>query len=782
MDAQRVKSEALSIIDAALAILNKFPELNTSEQSLSLNLSTNPFAFLLELFKTTAGYNYLIKILSTFLWIGVPPLEVAVKGIILSNLRNLLTCSINPFITEDLIKDGVVFNVGQLDVTDTLRHSPLCSANSTPVYEDDGITPKRDENGNIIYANISNRREYYYFGCDNMTMPDEVKYSKDMNALLWYMRNRANEREVWGQKEANRNRLSEVENAHHEKYKKADGIITFDYHERSNSLLYSDGGSQSIQTPMNDCLQVFIGNVKQLPSKVNDGGDKQKSDEVLAQRQKDAESQIATIANIRSKASDLRSRILRTMVNIQHPKDPTENESTPKKRDTGIDDSSLINDYGREDYKVLEQIFKVVDKYFHLEKETPNRKIKIPVTASLKETNTCMSNLKQAVQVYKELFENIEKAVVLKNTSGVTMDESKAILDKQLVHTINNKEKEFDVNTNNLFTLARQLLAYNSYCYRTRNSEFPTPQQNYYYRRTIMEFDFDYIMSVRLFDPRVLTVALIDQIVGGLSINLELSAKEYLIREEIKEMVNRVLKTDDLVVDECFFTFDNDSYNKMLQKAEMKHAGLTPIDGSSTPTKFNVDEILAGLSSVSADADQAGSMETAIEGALQNLSGMRNELSKFEEGTSLTFNTDFAWSNILDQILDNLAYSIVSSLLTPKVQLLYMYNLKLLGQNPILNLEAMFAQYSQLITSLIRAVRDQIISFLVKELQKLLADIARAITLKISIEQAKYYVELIRKMIACFATNGTQGDWTMDNVQHADIVEITSDTEPKTTC
>lgn len=779
MDAQKVKSEALSIIDAALAILNKYPDLNTSEQSLSLNLSTNPFAFLLELFKTTAGYNYLIKILSTFLWIGVPPLEVAVKGIILTNLRNLLTCSINPFITSDLIKDGVVFNVGQLDVTDTLRHSPLNSANSTPVYEDDGITPKRDKDGNIVYTNTSNRREYYYFGCDNMTMPDEVKYSKDMNALLWYMRNRANEREVWGQKEDNRNRLSEVEDAHNEKYKKADGIITFDYHERSNSLLYSDGNPQNIQTPMNDCLQVFIGNVKQLPTKVNKGGNKQYSDKVLAQRQKDAESQTAIIANIRSKASDLRSRILRTMANIKHPaKETDKNNSSPAKRETGVDNTSLIDDYGREDYKVLEQILKVIDKFFHIEKEKPNRKIKIPVTTSLTDANTCMNNLKDAVGIYKGLFEKIEKAVVLRNTSGVTMDDSEKTLEKKLKHN----QKNFDINTNNLFTLARQLLAYNTYCYRNRNSEFPSPNQNYYYRRTIMEFDFDYIMSIRLFDPRVLTVALIDQIVGGLTINLELTAKEYLIREEIKEMVNRVLKTDDLVVDECFFTFDNDSYNKMLQKAEMKHAGLTPIEGSSTPTKFNVDEILAGLSSVNADADQAGSMETAIEGALQNLSGMRNELSKFEEGTSLTFNTDFAWSNILDQILDNLAYSIVSSLLTPKVQLLYMYNLKLLGQNPTLNLEAMFAQYSQLITSLIRAVRDQIISFLVKELQKLLADIARAVALKISIEQAKYYVELIRKITACFALNGTQGDWTMDNVQHADIVEITSDTEPKTTC
>lgn len=760
MNAKQVKNEALSIIDAALAILNKFPDLNSSEQSLSLNLSTNPFAFLLELFKTTAGYNYLIRILSSFLWIGIPPLEVAIKGIILTNLRNLLTCSINPFITEDLIRDGVVFNVGQLDITDTLRHSPLASSNYTPIYEKDGFTPKRDSQGNILYNKSPHRREFYYFGCENMTIPDEVKYSRDMNALLWYMRNRANQREVWGQKEENRDRLEQVADAAHEKYKKADGIITLDYHERSNSLLYSSGGPQSIQTPMNDCLQVFIGNVQQLPTSTEETPGDRKPDKSLQTRQKRIESAAAEIANIRAKASTMRSNMLTEMVGLKKE----------KKKD---------------EYKVLEHILDVLDKYFYIEREKPNRKIKVTFETKPAKADEILKELERAIKEYKSFYEKLEKCRVSidKSQTGVTDEDVENKLKKQLKHPVySDKPKNFDINTNNLITLTQQLLSYNTYCYKTREIEFPQPWQNYYYNRTIMEFDFDYIMSVKLFDYRVLTVTLIDQIIGGLSVNLDLTAKEYLIREEIKEMVNRVLQTDDLVVDECFFTFDNDSYNKMLQKAEMKHAGLTPIDGSSTPTKFNVDEILETLSSQNIDSEQAGSVETAIEGALSNLSGVRNELGKFEEGTSLTFNADFAWSNILDQLLDNLAYSIVSSLLTPKVQLLYMYNLKLLGQNPTLNLEAMFAQYSQLITSLIRAVRDQIITFLVKELQKLLADIARAVALKISMEQARYYMELIRKIIACFSLNGAQGDWTMDNVQHADIAEITSDTEPKTTC
>ena len=59
---KQIKSEALATIDAALSILNRFPDLNESNTELSFNTSTNPFTFLMDLFNTTTGYNKLISI------------------------------------------------------------------------------------------------------------------------------------------------------------------------------------------------------------------------------------------------------------------------------------------------------------------------------------------------------------------------------------------------------------------------------------------------------------------------------------------------------------------------------------------------------------------------------------------------------------------------------------------------------------------------------------------------------------------------------------------------
>ena len=61
---KQIKSETLATIDAAMSILNRFPDLNESNTELSFNTSTNPFTFLMDLFKTTTGYNKLISIIT----------------------------------------------------------------------------------------------------------------------------------------------------------------------------------------------------------------------------------------------------------------------------------------------------------------------------------------------------------------------------------------------------------------------------------------------------------------------------------------------------------------------------------------------------------------------------------------------------------------------------------------------------------------------------------------------------------------------------------------------
>ncbi|MDE5889109.1 MAG: hypothetical protein K2H20_03720, partial [Bacilli bacterium] len=106
---------------------------------------------------------------------GIPPLEIAVKTLLITNIKNMLSCSINPFITDKLLRDGIVFNLEQIDLTDTLKYSPT-----------------------------STKGQYYYFDNKNpdgtFMIPDELKNSSDFNCLLWFMKNRASHREVWAKK------------------------------------------------------------------------------------------------------------------------------------------------------------------------------------------------------------------------------------------------------------------------------------------------------------------------------------------------------------------------------------------------------------------------------------------------------------------------------------------------------------------------------------------------------------------------------------------------------
>ena len=143
---KQVKSESLALIDAVMSILDKYPDLSNGNTYLSVNTSTNPFEFLMDCFKGTVGYDVLINIISTFISTELPALEVAVKGVLLTNIKNLLTCSLNPFITDDILREGIVFDLSQIDITDKLRYSP-----------------------------ISQKGKYYYFGCNKCETAMDVR-------------------------------------------------------------------------------------------------------------------------------------------------------------------------------------------------------------------------------------------------------------------------------------------------------------------------------------------------------------------------------------------------------------------------------------------------------------------------------------------------------------------------------------------------------------------------------------------------------------------------------
>lgn len=630
---KQVKDDALAVINAALTILDKFPSLNSTNTLLSLDTSTNPFTFLMDAFKNTAGYDALIRILSNFIVYGLDAVEIAVKGILMSNVKNLISCSINPYIPDDLLREGIVFDLRQLDITDLLQTCPT--------------DPKIGQ--------------YFYFGCEEMTKPDDTRFSEDFNAVLWYMKNRAIKREVWKNERVNEENGERP--ALGTKDEKIDGIITLEYNERAMGIKDALGNGMSIQTPFNNSIHVFIGNTDYV----------------------DKDNQYKEPLDVKTNE----------IVQAQEELENLQSDLTEKQNEMADLSASLL----------LQTI--TYDEY---------------------------------MQQYLALNAEINN----------------------IQNNINVKNKEItDLNTEYYNILDE----YHEFLGKPRN--YKPIEENYYYHKTLIEFNYDYITSLKLFDSKVVAAQLLDQLTGLLNIHLNLSYARQLIKNETLKMVQDIVESDDLVVSDCFFTFSNADYDAMLQKAEMNRSGLFSVNGEENSTvKIDPSTILDSLNGISQSATQQ-EMQSIIEGSLTEISGTISDTS-YEETGKVNFGVRM---NFIENLMNHLACVITLSVLSPKVYLLILINLKTLGRETNFNLQDFMAMFKQLIASIIRSVRDQLIQYLVNELMKLLSDLASAVAAKIAVEQAEYYARLIKRLIDCFRKRSNTLDFDIDTVKHADIIQ-----------
>lgn len=659
---KKTKDDALAIINAALTILERFPEFDETNTSLSINTSTNPFTFLMDLFKTTAGYNVFLKIISSYIAFALPALELTVKGILLSNIKNLLTCSLNPFISNELLENGIVFDLRSLDVMNMLQYSPFHKVG-----------------------------KYYYFGCDGFDYPDQLVKAGDFNAFLWHTKNKSLRRQVWYgvniitsnvdssmyadeegnstivQKEPKAGQIppSRDETQKPKKCKKSDGIITIQYCERPTSLRNAIGNSASyLQTPHNHCLQVFLGNV-------------QETDNNPANYERE-------IAGYDSDIADLQDKIYDTQDKLE---------------DVMYDLDELQLNYEQQ----------LVDK-----------------------------------DTYKTEYKRLAKQ------------------EKQYVNEIKGYQDNIDNIIPNKLNAIRNLKAA-----MTGTLTYRTIKQNYYYHRTLIEFNTDYVMSLKLFDSKTVAAQLIDALTGCLTIDLSLSYEQMLVKYETQKMVSAIVESDDTVVSDCFFTFSNADYDKMLQKSELAREGLYAMNGENpTGVKVDAESVLNSLNEINSGASQE-TVQSVIEGSLTEISKMLSDVS-YEEKDKLNFGAEI---NFIENIMNNLAYVITMSILSPKVYLLLAINLQLLGQQTNFNLNDFIDMHRQMIVQILRAVRDAIIQYLVDELMKILADLAKEVAVKLTIEQAQYYMRLIKRLIDCFRRNRGTLDFNIDNVDYSDIYE-----------
>lgn len=730
---KRIKEDTLATIDAALSILNRFPDLEDGNVNLSFGTSLNPFPFLMDLFKSTAGYNQLIRIIANFIAKYLPAVEIAVKTLLITKLKDIISCSVNPFLTDDILKNGIIFNISEIDLIDTFRYSPF----------DKKI-------GQFYYFGVFEKEEYL----DEKTgkikersvpiIPDDLIKCDDMNALLWFMINRANKRYVWkptkyrhddefradyphvdgGFNEQNVNDkkrmktiyydepLEELEEAYNggeltekvyqdrkneielncktfqdkfsSKLKKEDGIVTFEFNEKSANLVDAYGQKYLQQTPYNNILHVFIGDVREKSTP---------EIQAIVQQQRE-------LAENEKEQEILKDKIENKQLEID----------SFKQRFIDLDESLANGKIDRKDYP--KELKKLNNKLEVLEKDLNDLLI-----------------LQKKIYAAKHRFE----------------------------HTIANIKSQLKATTDQYFPFLDA-----------------TNHRNYYYGKTLIEFNIDYIWSLKLFDAKSLTARLLDCLTGMLTIDLNLSYKQQLVKNEVTKMVKMISESDDIVVSDCFFTFSNDDYDTMSRQAELRKAGLLTFNGDElSAVKINTEDILSTLNEINSNASEE-KIQSVIEGSLMEISKQLTN-TNYEMNDKVNFGIQM---NFIENILNNLAYTLVMSVLSPKVYLLLLINLKIIGRESNFNLEEFLGQYKQLIADLIRSIRDQLLEYLQRELMIIIGDLVKELTVKLSLEQAEYYARLIKKLIACFKRQRSGLDFNIDNVDYADILP-SEEEEPK---
>ena len=282
---------------------------------------------------------------------------------------------------------------------------------------------------------------------------------------------------------------------------------------------------------------------------------------------------------------------------------------------------------------------------------------------------------------------------------------------------------------------------------------------------TVYEFNYDFVMSLKLFDARVIASTLLDTLQNTtMGLNVGIVPMHQEATDTIKEIVKNIINSDDSVVDDCFHTFSNDRYDKLLSNTANKRL-------NKTDKFYSAKEILS--TSLSCDVvNQEEVLHRAITQAKVSVTEGVDEKDKYAVGYNFAFD-----------LVENLVQAIVQAVLSPKVLLILMVNQKIVG-NSNFSFADVTKMIRQIITSLVKEVRDLVVQELLKLVMEQLEPIIQMMSSALVLEQMNDYADIINDIIKnCpsiwFKFKNKLQDTTLDSVDYADIDVPTEEEKDK---
>lgn len=718
------QNETLALVDTAKAMVDKVMsifQLIMISPSLSLTFATNPIGFLLQLLKHLGiTYEELRLWLTNFLIYVIPALEISVKAILLTNLKHMVSCSVDPRIPEKYRK----------------KHKSASNTNTSQEYGIDINIESIDFLNKLKINPLSKAGSEYYFGLDGIDDVYKFARADDFDAFLWFV-------------------------IHKGKFPMSAKIKNMDDFEDD---VHGIGGKviDKIEGSKTSLLEEFTVSFSNSPSSILVGNT----------FTYDKSSHVVSMC-IDTKYDENNNVVESTMVPIS-------------------DDWSSVNWYARK----ADQLGKNIGFGWGVNQNNVDSKYKGESRDFSDENAICN-------------IQYIDQASSTAPITGLVNNKLRfTILPKPYVHIPNlqygekptsfrkllfNSEGDYDPNGKYTALITNEIPSgVKTDTSDTRVIDFKTNDDTIctlkigtgeiingdketvvrnliecYKGLTVYEFNYDYVMSLKLFDAKVLATTLLDSIINmNMGLNMGISEEQAQCTETIKEIIKNIINTDDSEISDCFYTFDNSKYDALLRKTEENR--------EKGNKQSSYEEIAAILNEYNENAELHEQVEV-LNRAITQASVTVSEGADGVDKADLEFNFVF-------DLVENLTMAIVSGVLSPKVLMLLEVNQQMMGGTwEKFSMADLIRAMQNVIVSIIKEIRDLIIQELLKLVLKQLEPLIASLSSILLREQLENYVDAIQDIIRncpfIWFSFGTQDQETkLDTVDYADI-DVSSNKE-----
>ena len=705
------QKETFAKIDATMAILEKMPELADVGldflNSDSFTLAANPLEYLFNILKALGvSEDKLKEWITEILTVALPAIEVGVKASLLANIKSIISCDFDPRIPWYLRKA----------VGDSVYEDVVHIGEGGSFYERgyDISLNSIDPEGMLDLSPFTEPGEKYYFGQsedvneDSCSKIAKLARADDFNAFLWYVVHKGNRQNPIAVELGENNQFT-----YNGKTYTLDGP-TF----KGVCNMICDYGDEFIEgttfCDKNDpkeiliCIEKTPGNNRLVP--------------------------ISSDWKSCNWYVDKNNYYKNNIVNKEGYKRNYANE----KPICNLSYTDLA-DYKGSSVKVP---YDINNLRFTI---LPKPAVILPTSYKVNYLND--SDTKTSWRVVRLLFD----------ADGTPNNRGKYSLEgvpKMDASTGTDDNVEYDCNG------VRINFSTKTGKYSLKNESDVSKLIECYPGLTIYEFNYDYIMGMKLFDTKtvcnkVLASATNSKYTANFSLTInkqKIKANYPLIsaKQRVTEIVRKILESDEEEYNDCFYTFSNDEYAELLRKTEELRYHQSPYtegygDGQVVDLS-DAERILADYPVNGTLEEQKDVVNRAIEAACATLEDtLLPEYQSKKSSVKLNF---------LTNIFQQLALCLVDCIMSPKVLMLIEINDMLMNdyddvEYP-LTTEHLVQLAKNLITSLIKELRDLIMQKILDYIIEFLTPMILELQAFIASEQFAAYLAIIKLLLGWF--------------------------------